>query len=58
MEHSDVQIGVKQMASKHVFLQRIWEPCWHAAAIHSNALIDGVIMVQNGAIWMPRMGVG
>ena len=25
MEHLDVEISVKRMASKHVFLQRIWE---------------------------------
>ena len=57
MEYLNVQIGVKQMASKHVFLQCIWE-CWHAAAIQWDALISGMIMVQNGVIWMPRIGVG
>lgn len=30
VEHLNVQIGVKQMATKHVFLERIWE-CWHVA---------------------------
>ena len=34
VEHLDVEISVKQMASKHVFLQRIWERCWHAAVMH------------------------
>ena len=61
VEHLDVQISVEK-ASKHVVLQLMgaWNVAtsWHAAAIQWDALIGGVIMVQNGAIWRPRMGVG
>ena len=46
-------------ASKHVFLQYIWECCWHAVISYVGMTsFDGMIMVQNGAICMRRMGVG
>ena len=60
VEHSDVQISVEK-ASKHVVLQ-LWDyvaTSWHAVIPWSGmALFSGMIMVQNGAIWRPRMGVG
>ena len=58
LEHLDVQMGVKQMASKHVFLQCIWECYGHAAIPYVGmALFDGMITIGCG-IWRPRMGVG
>ena len=63
MEHS-VQISVGNVASKHVVLhhQAPWD--WMATSSHAviswigMAFFDELIMVQNGAIWRPRMGVG
>ena len=45
-------------ASKHVFLQRIWDFCWRVAIqLGGKAITDGMIMVLRGS-GMPRMGVG
>ena len=57
-EHT-IQISVEKMASKHVVLQYIWECCWHAVISYVGMTsLDGMIMVQNGTIWRPRLGVG
>ena len=43
------QIGIKQMASKHVFLQRTWEYCWRAASqLDGMAIMNGMIRVLRG----------
>ena len=59
-EVDSLQISVEKEASKHVFLQYIWECCWHAVVISYVGMtsLNGMIMVQNGTIWTPRMGVG
>ena len=54
---------VEREASKHVFLlrsQRDWSTCcWHAAAaIQSEVLIDGMIMMLSATNGRRRMGVG
>ena len=61
MEHLGVQISVENEAGKHVVLP--WDYVatspWHAVISYVGmALFDGMIMVQNGAIWRPRIGVG
>ena len=56
-----IQSGAAFSAGKHVFLQP-----WKVATSPQHAVIscvgmasfDGMILVQNGAICMPRMGVG
>ena len=70
VEHMDVQSSGEAAAKcarseaafsagKHVFLQCIWESSQHAAISWIEmALFDEMILVQNGAIRMPRMGVG
>ena len=66
VKHS-VQISVKKKAGKHVVLQRVQSGAWKMATSPQHAVIscfemasfiDGLIMVQNGAICMPRTGVG
>ena len=63
MEHS-VQISVEKEASKHVVLHRkaLWDcvaTLWHAViSCVGMTSFGGMIMVQNGAIWRRRMGVG
>ena len=60
VKHLDGQISVEK-ASKHVVLQP-W--VWMTTSLHAAipwigmALFVGMIMVQDGAIWRPRMGVG
>ena len=73
MEHLDVQssgeaavkctrFGAAFPAGKHVFLQSldVATSPQHAAVIScvGMALFDEMILVQNGAICRPRMGVG
>ena len=64
-EVDSVQIGVEK-PGKHVVLQCIQSRAWDWVATSPHAVIlyvemtslVGMIMVQNGAIWRPRMGVG
>ena len=55
---------VEREDSKHVFLlrsQRDWSTCcWHAAAaaIQSEVLMDGMIMIERWTNGMRRLGVG
>ena len=73
VEHLDIQssgeaavkctrFGAAFPAGKHVFLQSldVATSPQHAAGIPwvGIALFDGMFLVQNGAICMPRMGVG
>ena len=59
MEHSAPSSVIE--SGKHVFLQRTMVPwvhrCWHAA-IQSDWMIDGMIMVGCGTNRMRRLGVG
>ena len=60
VEHLDVQISVKNEAGKHVVLP--WDYVatspWHAVISYVEmASFGGIIIVQNGAIWRPRIGV-
>ena len=59
--------GAAFSAGKHVVLQRVQSGAWDVATSPQHAaiscfemasFIDGLIMVQNGTIWRPRMGVG
>ena len=66
VDQSDVQEvehhAAEREDSKHVFLlrsQRDWSTCcWHAAAIQSEVLLDGVIMIGRWTNGRRRMGVG
>lgn len=63
VEHSEVQITVVENASKHVVLHRKapWDcvaTLLHAIIVFVRSMIESIIMVQNGTIEMPRMGVG
>ena len=57
VEHLDIQISVGK-ASKHVFLQYIWECCWHAVISYVGMTSFGMIMIGFGVIGIRRMGVG
>ena len=61
MEHSAPR-SVNMESGKHVVLQRTMVPwvhrCWHAAAIQSDWMMSGMIMVGCGPNRMRRLGVG
>ena len=68
LEHLDVQIGVEKVSKHEAFVKSVvksvaWIPTvatsWHAVIPYVGMVsFDGMIMVQNGVIWRPRMGVG
>ena len=62
LEHLDVQISAEK-TSKHVVLHRKAPWDWMATSSHAltpfvGIMMEPTIMIQNGAIRMPRMGVG
>ena len=63
VEHLDVQISAEK-ASKHVVLHHMAPWDWMATSSHAVTpyvemiMMEPMIMIQNGAICMPRMGVG
>ena len=62
VERTDIKAYIAEKASKHVVLHR--QAAWnmatspHAVSPFVGIMMEPTIMIQNGAIRMPRMGVG